>query len=66
MMPLGKMRYVTVRSFKGRVFVDIREYYTDKNDGKMKPGKKGISLSKEQYEELKKLDSEIERRLTEM
>lgn len=32
----------------------------------MKPGKKGISLSKEQYEELKKLDSEIERRLTEM
>ena len=30
MMPVGKMRYVTVRSFKGKELVDIREYYTDK------------------------------------
>uniref|UniRef100_A0A0N5AMG0 PC4 domain-containing protein n=1 Tax=Syphacia muris TaxID=451379 RepID=A0A0N5AMG0_9BILA len=63
MLPLGKMRYVTVRSFKGKVLIDIREYYNDKSDGKTKPGKKGISLSREQYDELKRLTAEIDKRV---
>ncbi|KAG7266503.1 hypothetical protein CRUP_016875 [Coryphaenoides rupestris] len=37
---IGKMRYVSVRDFKGKVLVDIREYWMNQ-DGEMKPGKKG-------------------------
>ncbi|CDS42620.1 RNA polymerase II transcriptional coactivator [Echinococcus multilocularis] len=48
-------KYVRVHSFRGRVFVDIREYYEDKNDGGLKPGKKGISLNSEQWDNLKSL-----------
>ncbi|KAH9963907.1 transcriptional Coactivator p15-domain-containing protein [Russula dissimulans] len=47
---LGKRKRVTVRSFKGQTLVDIREYYGD--DGDEKPGKKGISLSVEQWNNL--------------
>ncbi|KAI9569613.1 transcriptional Coactivator p15-domain-containing protein [Boletus coccyginus] len=48
---LGKKKRAAVRSFKGLVFVDIREFYGAEGDEK--PGKKGISLSKEQWEALK-------------
>ncbi|KAK7472587.1 hypothetical protein VKT23_000700 [Stygiomarasmius scandens] len=48
---LGKKKRATVRSFKGKVFLDIREFYG--NDGDEKPGKKGISLSSEQWQTLK-------------
>lgn len=34
------MRYVSVRDFKGKVLIDIREYWMNP-DGEMKPGKKG-------------------------
>lgn len=47
---LGKNRKVTVRSFKGKVLVDIREYYS--KDGEELPGKKGISLQPEQWKKL--------------
>ena len=43
---LGKKKRVTVRSFKGTVLLDIREYYGA--DDQEKPGKKGISLTLEQ------------------
>lgn len=39
---IGKMRYVSVRDFKGKVLIDIREYWMDQA-GDMKPGKKGRS-----------------------
>lgn len=42
-------RRVTVRKFKSMVGVDIREYYKDKGTGEMKPGRKGIYLTKDQY-----------------
>ena len=42
---------LTVRKFKGTVYVDIRETYNDKQ-GNEKPGKKGISLNVEQWNEL--------------
>lgn len=41
MMDLTGKKFVCVRSFRGRVFVDIREYYEDKVSGELKPGKKG-------------------------
>ncbi|NXN48329.1 TCP4 polymerase, partial [Rhinoptilus africanus] len=42
MFQIGKMRYVRVSCFKGKVLVDIREFYTDK-EGSMKPGRKGTT-----------------------
>ncbi|KAF9733417.1 hypothetical protein PMIN02_008851 [Paraphaeosphaeria minitans] len=45
-------RRVTVSDFKGQTLVSIREYYEDKADGLMKPGKKGISLPVDQYNAL--------------
>lgn len=39
---IGKMRYVRVSCFKGKVLVDIREFYADKEGG-MKPGRKGTT-----------------------
>ncbi len=44
------LRRLTVSRFTGRPRVDIREFYEDKNDGKLKPGKKGISLTEEQFQ----------------
>ncbi|KAI0699216.1 transcriptional Coactivator p15-domain-containing protein [Cytidiella melzeri] len=48
---LGKKKRATVRVFKGTTFLDIREYYAA--GGEDKPGKKGISLSAEQWAVLK-------------
>ncbi|KAJ7045545.1 transcriptional Coactivator p15-domain-containing protein [Mycena alexandri] len=50
---LGKAKRATVRNFKGSTLIDIREFYTDKETGEPKPGKKGISLTPEQWQELK-------------
>ncbi|KAK6351365.1 hypothetical protein TWF718_004527 [Orbilia javanica] len=46
----GKSRRVTVSEFKGNVLVSVREYY--EKDGKSFPGKKGISMSLEQFNQL--------------
>ncbi|BHF63241.1 Transcriptional coactivator [Sparganum proliferum] len=55
LIDLTGKKYVTVRNFKGRIFVDIREYYEDKSDGGLKPGKKGISLNVEQWDKLREV-----------
>ena len=31
MWDLGNMKKVVVRDFKGKTYIDIREYYVDKN-----------------------------------
>ena len=43
MFQIGKMRYVSVRDFKGKILIDIREYWMD-SEGEMKPGRKGKVL----------------------
>lgn len=48
---LSGHRKVSVRSWRGQIYVDIREFYT--KDGKEMPGKKGISLSLDQWEVLR-------------
>ncbi|NXX59634.1 TCP4 polymerase, partial [Scopus umbretta] len=59
MFQIGKMRYVRVSCFKGKVLVDIREFYADKEGG-VKPGRKGIALSAEQWNQLKEIIPEID------
>ncbi|XP_062870379.1 SUB1 regulator of transcription a [Trichomycterus rosablanca] len=59
MFQIGKMRYVSVREFKGKVLIDIREYWMDQ-EGEMKPGKKGISLNPEQWNQLKEQIDDID------
>ncbi|KAJ4338474.1 hypothetical protein N0V95_008043 [Ascochyta clinopodiicola] len=46
----GKRR-VTINDFKDTTLISIREYWTNEG-GELKPGKKGISLSVEQYNAL--------------
>uniref|UniRef100_A0A8C8RU60 Activated RNA polymerase II transcriptional coactivator p15 n=1 Tax=Pelusios castaneus TaxID=367368 RepID=A0A8C8RU60_9SAUR len=59
MFQIGKMRYVRVYCFKGKVLVDIREFYIDKA-GDTKPGRKGIALSAEQWNHLKEIIPDID------
>ncbi|NWS46249.1 TCP4 polymerase, partial [Probosciger aterrimus] len=59
MFQIGNTRYVRVSCFKGKVLVDIREFYADK-DGDMKPGRKGIALSAEQWNQLKEIIPEVD------
>ncbi|XP_053238356.1 activated RNA polymerase II transcriptional coactivator p15-like [Podarcis raffonei] len=58
MFQIGKMRYVSVRDFKGKVLIDIREYWMYQ-EGEMKPGRKGISLNPEQWSQLKEQITDI-------
>ncbi|KAL1234245.1 RNA polymerase II transcriptional coactivator [Trichinella spiralis] len=53
-LDLGGRKFVHVNEFRGRKRVDIREYF-QASDGQVRPTKKGISLSHEQFQLL--LDS---------
>ncbi|EPS29107.1 RNA polymerase II transcriptional coactivator KELP [Penicillium oxalicum] len=55
---ISKMRRVTVSEFRGKTMVSVREYY--EKDGQELPGKKGISMSLEQFAAFVKLLPEIE------
>ena len=55
---LDQKRRVTVHKFKNQLKVDIREYYEDQ--GEMKPGKKGISLSIDNWNKLKNFIDNID------
>ena len=57
---LDNKKRLTLRKFKGKLLIDIREYYYDKMDGTFKPGKKGIALNKENWDNIKKHISDID------
>ncbi|KNC27683.1 RNA polymerase II transcriptional coactivator [Lucilia cuprina] len=56
---LEKQRQVRINEFKGRKYVDIREFY-EKN-GESLPGKKGISLTLQQWKKLLEVADEVTR-----
>ena len=60
------LRLMDVREFKGKLLVDFREFYTDRSDGKKKPGKKGICFSIEEYERMKRGLNYIDRKIKKM
>ena len=57
---LGKNIFVSISEFKGQVRVDIREYYFD-DKGDLRPGKKGISLSMDEWNKIKSYLPKIEK-----
>jgi len=65
MLELGRMRYASVSEFKGKKMVNIREYYTD-DGGDLKPGRKGIALSEDQWKKLKGFIDQIDTALEEL
>ncbi|XP_053688078.1 RNA polymerase II transcriptional coactivator [Sabethes cyaneus] len=54
---LDRNRKITVREFKNKVYVDVREFY--EKDGKELPGKKGISLNVSQWKKLLECADEV-------
>ncbi|XP_078344493.1 uncharacterized protein LOC144630053 [Oculina patagonica] len=61
---IAAKRRVSVRKFKGKILVDIREFY--EADGELRPGKKGISLKVEEWEKLKNLAGDIDEAIEQM
>ncbi len=53
---------MTVSTFKNKVRVDIREYYFN-DSGEKKPGKKGISLSLDEFKILSENMDTIEKEI---
>ena len=62
---LSKNRFATVSEFKGKVRVDIREFYMT-DEGERKPGKKGISLSMDEWKKLTSQVDDIEKKIKEI
>merc|ERR1712212_1349106 len=60
---LGQNKKVKIREFKGKTYIDIREWYVDKKDMETKPGKKGISLNTVQFQQLRSLIEDVNRAL---
>ena len=60
------LRTLDVREFKGKLLIDIREFYTDRSDGKKKPGKKGLCLSPAEWDSLKCAIPFIDRKIKKM
>ncbi|XXG88036.1 hypothetical protein AAC387_Pa12g0306 [Persea americana] len=61
---LTNKRRVTIHQFKGKTYVSIREFY--ENNGKQMPSRKGISLTTDQWAELKKSVPAIEAAIKKM
>ena len=51
-IPLGKNRFAAVKRWRGHQFLDIREYYKDEED-MLKPGLKGVTLKRSQWNHFK-------------
>ncbi|KAL2159129.1 hypothetical protein VTH06DRAFT_2888 [Thermothelomyces fergusii] len=59
---IGNSRRIGCSKFKGATLINIREYY-NAPDGELRPGKKGISLSLEQYKAVLRAIPELNEQL---
>lgn len=59
---LSQHRRLTVRKWRSSTLIDLREYYTGADDKEL-PGKKGISLSVEQWNQLKAVMENVDQLL---
>jgi len=63
---LGRDKLMDVREFKGKLLVDIREFYTDRSSGEKKPGKKGICLNPVEWQNLKRAVNYVDKKIQKM
>jgi len=49
---LSSTRRVTVDTFQGKAMVNVREMYTDASTGELKPGRKGLSMIMDQFQNM--------------
>ena len=61
MKNIGVNRYVGILEFKGKKYLNIREYYED--SGGLKPGKKGVSLVRDQWNNLRESFFDIDEKM---
>ena len=57
---LGRLRNLRVRTFAGRVMVDLREFYESRDGVTLLPTKKGIALTHEQWQALRRAVNEVD------
>ena len=50
-IPLGDDRYIMVSTFRGRQYIDTREFFYDES-GELRPSKKGIALKPDEWKKL--------------
>lgn len=62
---IGPKRRITVRKFKGKPLIDIREFW-EPSPGELAPGKKGISLSVDQWNRVKDLIDQVDLSIKEL
>ncbi|XP_041471755.1 putative RNA polymerase II transcriptional coactivator [Lytechinus variegatus] len=55
----GRAKYVTVRNFRGQVYVDIRDFY--ESGGEYFPSKKGITLTAREFKAIMMISKNITR-----
>ena len=53
-------KVVTIKEYKGKVYVDIRKWFTDKQTNVLEPTRKGINLSLDEVSTLIDLLSKVE------
>lgn len=66
---LSSKRRVTIRNWNRLTLIDLREFWDaegDESGEALKPGKKGISLSVEQWAKLKELAPQIDEAINEL
>ena len=56
---IGGERYAVVKRFKGRVFVNLREYYVKEGTTKLLAGKKGLNLTSDEWKQLSEQSASI-------